>query len=217
VKKILFIVGFCIFICTNLFADNIDIHLQNYYKLQQSAVSLTTYCSNSKVYVCSGIIIKEDNNSTGILTAKHCIVPKIKKIVINDKYVSFKFKRAKDIDVAYIELNHSLLRYNPVKISNYNANKLDYVYFLGYPNKEMFEIGIILWNGIKEQTTVMNSIPGCSGSGVVNQKGELIGILWGSYNIDFFNKKTHIAGITPIELIKPFLIKLKIWNKLRFE
>lgn len=218
-KKLWLLICINLFLISPCFAQ-IDIHLENYYKLQESAVQLIIQFTDKEdvVGVCSGIIITEDEKLTGILTAKHCVPPNIKRIIINHKYIVTRVVKADDIDVAYVEISTSLSRYNPIYISQFNAKKKDYVYFLGYPSRSrMFEIGIVYLSGIKNQYIVMNSINGCSGSGVVNQKGELVGILWGGGEINLFNQKLKMVVITPIKDIKPFLIKLKIWNKLRFE
>jgi hypothetical protein len=217
-KKNVFLFLFCFILISNCFAST-DKILEVYDILNKSAVQLEmcTIEDCSEGYICSGIIIKEDNYSTGILTARHCFEGKnIVKTLINDEYLVVKQELANDIDVAYIEIAQSLLRFNPISIAKYNANEHDYVYYLGYPpEKKMFEIGIVFYNTLKQQIIIMNSIGGCSGSGVVNQNKELIGILWGGDTINWFGQKVDRLAITPIEKIKPFLIKLKIWNQLQ--
>jgi len=202
-------------LCSNVYARDVNVDLEIYYKLKESAVSLSIYDDKGNGYLCSGIIIMENQYSTGILTAKHCIPDNTDKIFINDKYRATKYIVADDIDVAYVELGESLLRGNPIKISSHNAKRNSYVYYMGYPSPgEKFEIGIVTWSGLKSQNVFMDSIPGCSGSGIVNTNSELVGILWGSGDIYYFNTKMHLVGMTPIEKIKPFLIKLKIWNSI---
>lgn len=219
-KKISFAIFLFFIFISNSCANNVNIYLENYYKLQESAVKLTLYFKDEPnlVGTCSGIIIIEDEHSTGILTAKHCVPPNIDKIVVNHKYITRTFQTANDIDVAYVEIHRSLLRYNPITIATSNAKIQDYVAFLGYPSKNyVYEMGIVYLLGIKNHYILMKSIPGCSGSGVINLKGELVGILWGGSLINLFNQKIDMTVMTPIEKIKPFLIKIKVWNKVRFD
>lgn len=217
-RKLWLSVLFVVILCSRVGAVDNQIHLQNYYLLKESAVQLEACLDEkcSSAYICSGIIIKENRYSTGILTAKHCLNHKnIVKILIDGQYEVVRQKVVKDIDVAYVEINTSLLRYNPISISKFNAKRKDNVYFLAYPGlKEKFEIGLIAFSGLKTQYVFVNTIPGCSGAGYINTNGELVGIHWGTMTFGMFGKKIKMGGFTPIEVIKPFLIKCKIWNSI---
>ena len=216
-KKIWLTICISLFLIQPCFAQ-VVVHLENYYKLKESAVSvIIQYKDKQDVEgICSGIIITEDENFTGILTAKHCVDDKnIKRVIINYKYIVNSIVKANNIDVAYLEISTSLLRYNPIYISQSNVKYYDYVYFLGYSKKQIFELGLLIFGTGNNQYAILRSIGGCSGAGIINQKGELVGILWGGGEINWFNQKLEMSVFTPIEKIKPFLIKLKIWNKLR--
>lgn len=189
-----------------------DVDLKNYLRLTESTVSIMTVYEDDTASVCSGIIIIKNQNITGILTAKHCLLGKVKTIYINLIHKTYKYKLAEIIDVAYIELDKSLQYKYPIPIAKYNGKMNDIVYFLGYPSfKEHFQIGTIYFSGFNNFYIFAKALKGCSGSGIINSEGKLVGIVWGSST--FGHLDTTIA--TPIKKIKPFLIKLKIWNKLR--
>ena len=215
-KKLLLILLIVGIFCFNAEATpDLDVHLQNYYLLQESAVSLLII-RDDKVFSCSGIIITEDQNSVGILTAGHCFKGNTTRIIVNEEYVSTTFEIADNVDIGYVELNHSLLRYNPVKIAKANARKGDLVYYLGYPKlAEKYEVGIVTWYEIKNQYMYMVSTKGCSGAGIVNKKGYLVGILWGGTNGTIYGVQAGIVVMTPIERIKPFLVKIGVWDKIK--
>ena len=216
-KKFILAVVFSFLLIGNTYAS-VDKSLEIYDALRESAIQLEM-CTDENCnqgYVCSGIVIKENRYSTGILTARHCFEgKKIVKTLVNGRYKVIKIILADDIDVAYVEIGQSLLRFNPIPIAKFNVKPYNYVYYLGFPSSTpVFEIGIVFYNTLKNQVILMNSKGGCSGSGIVNENKKLVGVLWGRDTIKIFGKEVNRVIMTPIEKIKPFLIKLKIWNSI---
>ncbi|MGD2071872.1 MAG: serine protease [Candidatus Thorarchaeota archaeon] len=213
-KKLL-IVLICAILCIlpyKSYADN-DIHLKNYFTLQESAVSVIIFYKDGSGAFCSGIMITEDENSSGFLTAKHCVEGDIEKILINFKEQVSYYIASPNRDIAYLELDHNLFSYDPIKIASYNAKYKDIVYFLGYPTgNSYFEMGLVAWNTLNNGYIFSKAINGCSGAGAINNRGQLVGILWGIITIG----KIDITIMTSIESIRPFLIQQKLWNKLHF-
>lgn len=207
-KLFLILIFFFIVLIQPIAANSVD--LQNYLILQNAAVSVIVEANDDTGSLCSGIIISKTENFLGILTAKHCMVPNFKQIYING--ISTKnYIVSKDLDVMYIELNINMSYRNPVKLALYNASNNNTIYFLGYPNlKEYFKTGLLKLSVGSTSYISSPAINGCSGAGVINERGELIGILWGTGKI--FGIKYSM--ITPIEPIRIFLRKNKILTSL---
>lgn len=191
----------CLIIVFILFVFNtkIDAKVSNteysYYLLKTSTVSLTIERSNNRYYSCSGIIIKNTEKTSEILTAKHCTEKAI-SITVNGSYYATKIVEAGNIDVAYLTTNRPITFTTPIELNNQNANILSKIYTLGYPaNNERYSIGKILLKIGDSFYSNASVISGCSGSGVINDKGQLIGILWGGNQIDTMSAYIEISHI----------------------
>lgn len=180
-----------------------------YYILKESTVKLFIETTDGYYAGCTGIIVHKDNKSTGILTAGHC-VEDANKIVIDYIYTVSKFIKAKKSDIAYLIIDDVIIHKNRVKISRYNASAGSSIFTLGYPGlNEVYNCAKILSNGLRNVYSNAKVIPGCSGSGVINIRGELIGIIWGGY----FDKETKICSMsifTNIESIRQFLKSINV-------
>lgn len=127
---------------------------------------------------CSGVIIKNTPNESIVLSAKHCIGTAeelyIEAILVDTVGISIYD------DLAYFKLNKMIPNKTAVNISEFVPTKGDLVVTIGYPS-------FILHIGIGEiqiktkdwQIATIHLIPGCSGGGVFNEYGELVGIVWG--------------------------------------
>lgn len=153
---------------------------------------------------CSGVLLKNDKEKTVVLTAKHCI--SLSEELYVESILAKKVGVHVSDDLAYIILNSPVKNKVPVKISTFSANINDTVYMVGYPNKLFTGSGKVYLNSADWQWAEFRSIPGCSGGGIFNDKGELVGILWGTIrgkNVSIFEKLNEIkAFIAENELIK---------------
>ena len=215
-KKLLIIFGIVIgcLISSTSYAEKTD--FENYLVLKESSVSVITVYTDESASSCTGIVIVKDEKKTGILTAKHCVTNKVKNVYIVSDYNYYhasSYKTSKFYDVAYVEINTRLDKQNPIKIASRDAKRKSIVYFLGLlPTGEYFRPGIIGYKSITNVYIFSVALKGCSGAGIINTKGELVGILWGG----FVMGDVELTVMTPIKKIRPFLIKCKIWNKVRF-
>lgn len=211
-KIILFSLLFCLIFTSKIHAeeDSGICSEENYYRLKESTVQL--YIKTSDNYLsCTGIVIYKDEKSTGVLTAQHCTKNAIEistfVIPTGIKYTSFEFYESSKTDVAYVVFNNILRYSSPTPIARYNPRKNDDVYILGYTLfQEIYNCSKIIGIGSEHFYTDATIYPGCSGSGIINEYGELIGILYGHYS----NGKSIFVNLYSI---KRFLRSIKYKGK----
>jgi len=169
-KKTLVLIFLLLLISGNGFANNIE---QPDYKalleVRKTTVEIYGY-SGANISGCSGVLIR----SNIALTAKHCAVGYEEIYVDNHKVKSVIISPSKDIAVLITEEpvgNHV------VKIANKMIDSKQYVFGYGRPFiDDYFIAGIYLRTTHHGALTVGTIIPGCSGAGVFNSKGELVGV-----------------------------------------
>lgn len=127
---------------------------------------------------CSGVVIKNTPTESIVLTAKHCIVYE-KEIFVEDiKIDSVGVSISKDL--GYLRLNKFIPFKTPATLSNYIPHSKDRITGIGYPKGELYITkGKIFLETLDYQMTRMEIVSGCSGGGVFNEDGELIGIILG--------------------------------------
>jgi len=202
IKSILLITTTIVFLFSyNSFADTCNDNA--YYILKDTTVKLSIKRDDG-YYRCTGIIIHEDENSTGILTAQHC-VDDAKEIYIDNQYLVTSIQASHKIDIAYVVIDNVIMHKTAIKMAKWNISVGQSVYTLGYPGwNELYNCGVVMSSNNKCFISSSKAIGGCSGSGVINIRGELVGILWGGYVAE--NKKDdEFSIITHIELIRDFL------------
>ena len=127
---------------------------------------------------CSGVVIKNTTTESIVLTAKHCITPKKELFVENIKIYSVGISVSKDL--AYLKLNKFIPFKTPARLSNYIPHSKDRIAGIGYPKDELYITkGKIFIETLNYQIAKMKVVKGCSGGGVFNEDGELIGIILG--------------------------------------
>lgn len=148
---------------------------------------------------CTGVILENNADKAVILTAKHCIDKKYKifadtlrssKNIISDKY-----------DLALIILSHELVGKTSVVLAKEDVKDHTAIYTIGFPMLEVFiDIGeTLMYNNDGLLVAHMKVIGGCSGGGVFNTKGDLIGI-----NVRAIDN-SRISFFEPLDHIKDFL------------
>lgn len=183
-----------------------------YYIIKSSTVRLNIK-RNNNYSRCTGIIIKQDKNITGILTAQHC-TDEADEIYIDRTDKVTVIKEANNIDVAYIETNNVNRHKQAIKIAKYNITDNQRIYVLGYPSfLEVFSCGNVLTTRTKDFVTSNKLCYGVSGGGAVNFLGELNGIAWGIYTKDINLMCGKKAIITHIEPIRKFLESIEFFKK----
>ena len=152
---------------------------------------------------CSGVVIKNTPTESIVLTAKHCIVSEKELFVESIKIYSVGISVSKDL--AYIKLNKFIPFKTPTRLSNYIPHSKDRITGIGYPKGELYITkGKIFLETLDNQMAKMKIESGCSGGGVFNEDGELIGIMLGY--VPYFN----IAMLTKLQDLHKFIAVNKL-------
>lgn len=186
--------------------EEIEIQLQN------NTVSLTIITTNRSAS-CSGVILTNTFYMAEILTAKHCTSID-GSILINDKYIVKIIQESKSHDLALVTIFEHIPNQRPVIIARENARMGQKVYHFGYPQgKPFFSYGDVLWIGRSDAIVKLHIIGGCSGGGIVDWDGKLVGIaVWKM--IDGYMERFDITGFESLKDIKDFFreIDYKIYK-----
>ena len=147
---------------------------------------------------CSGVVIKEDLNTSYILTAKHCISID-EEIYVENTLVKLVIVSPED-DLAYLITTRRLKNKIPIKIAEYRSMINDKVYLIGYPNFDIYTAsGKVIKKSKDWQYAKFKSVGGTSGGGVFNEDSKLVGILWGGYPFE------PISVFEPLNDVNHFL------------
>lgn len=192
---------------------------KSYYILKESTVKLIMKKEieneGFEYFACTGIIVYKDEVSTGILTSQHCVgwVKKASYVVVDYKFPVSKIYSSKILDIAYLEINKSIRHKNPVDIATYNAQHNELIYTLGYPNiAPLYSCAKVSYSTTAHTYSDAKIVVGCSGSGVINGRGKLVGIFWGAYAIRVGGKQTGDSIMINTESIRKFLYKINKLN-----
>lgn len=168
---------------------------------EKNSVSIMSF--GNGIGRCTGVLIKNDKNGAVILTAKHC-VDVYEETYVDGKSVK-KIGVSIDDDIAYMVISEPLENKEAVTIAKTPVKKDDTVFIYGYPKGDPFiRLGKVMFSNNDHQLARLEVIPGCSGGGVYNEKGELVGIVWGK----LINEKT--AFFEPLKDVKRFLIEANL-------
>jgi len=151
---------------------------------------------------CSGVLIEESRWYSYIITCKHCVGP-TEEILVENIQAAAIFTTVDD-DLALIIVKGKIPEKIPARLAITEPNLGDDLIHVGYPSLELFDsIGKLLRTSKDWHWSSVKSIAGCSGGGVYNIKGELVGILWGGLLF------SNISIYEPLEDIYKFWIKTK--------
>ena len=128
--------------------------------------------------LCSGVIIKNTPKESIVLTAKHCVHDLegfyVNGIPVNDYGVS------KNDDLAWLKINQEIPDKTYAPISLIKPKNDDIIIMTSYPSLVLdIQVGIIAYSTPDWTFAVLDIVHGCSGSGIFNTDGELIGVVWG--------------------------------------
>ena len=170
---------------------------------QAETSSVSIFSLGHSIGRCSGVIVKENETSTHVITAKHCINVSEENYVDNNA-VTFIVTSTND-DLAYLIVNGKLKDKTPAKLATKSVNLGEAVYHIGYPNwnEEIYKaVGNVSRKTKDWVWAELTSRGGCSGGGIFNAEGKLVGILWGGLTFE------PITIFEPLEDIKIFLEKI---------
>lgn len=136
--------------------------------------------------VCTAVLIEKQENMSMLFTAGHCVEDKDRSyMVLSDKpYFVIKKYVSKYSDLAVLFVSGSIADKDPAPITESRLSIGDKLFNFAYPGTIVFK----KTGGFVNEDWIAGSvsfivIPGCSGSGVFNVKGQLEGIAV-SYNRD---------------------------------
>ena len=125
---------------------------------------------------CSGVVIKNTPTESVVLTAKHCLSFDGEMYVQSLEVISVGSSLKSDL--AYVVLDEFIPNKTPVRLSNYLPKSGDKIVAIGFPGSDLYITkGSIFVQTPKEQYAWLEIISGCSGGGVYNTHGELIGLM----------------------------------------
>lgn len=153
--------------------------------------------------ICSGVVIKNDAQNIQVITAKHCS-DVYEEVYVEGIKIDYSIESSSD-DLAILILSSTIPDKSPVQLADRGAKRKEIIYYLGFPNTEVYtRVGVVWLNAIDNSYAFMEIIPGCSGGGVYNEYGELIGIAFAS-----ISGKNKMAIYEPLPDIRKFLREIK--------
>lgn len=177
-KRIMILLALIAFICTVSFAQETE---------EQTKIKnliLTMYNSSVSIFsigrsgsaICSGVVLNNTFNNVKILTAKHCI-DIFEETFVEDVKIDYIITSATD-DLAILVLSEKISNKVAIKMASYNLQRNDFIYHIGFPELDIYpSVGIVFLRASDYSYAKMKVIPGCSGGGAFNDKGELVGIV----------------------------------------
>lgn len=127
--------------------------------------------------VCTGTLIKVVDNTSIILTAKHCIGVSEEVVIENHRVKNIKVSVSQDL--ALLTIEGTIDSKKVAVLSSKNATIKTQIYGLGYANSKDFPlIGKVLVTTNKKKHFVRMIVKGgCSGAGVFTEDLKLIGVV----------------------------------------
>jgi len=167
---------------------------------------------------CTGTVIDNSDNSSTVLTCKHCVEVDRETWVDGQKVT--KILTSSGEDLALLITEGKIEKKEVAKLATDKGKPGDRVYMYGQPGFTVIHErdGKILAFSNDWGFAALDVIPGCSGSGLFNENNEVIGVVWGAYTeqerkskklfkLDMFEE--HSIGIfTPLDKVNYFLDKL---------
>jgi len=164
-------------------------------KIRSHSVSLISEFENGGIGYCTGVVLKNTEEESVVLTAKHCVSDN-QTIYVGDIKSEYYVTATID-DLALVYFGAYLNNKTPVKIAQ-DAKINQSVYHIGYPpSGELISNGYISSITSQNGYTDLYSIGGCSGGGIFDIEGNIVGTLWGG------NKTLTV--FEPLNDIKSFL------------
>lgn len=169
---------------------------------EDSAVSIMGI-SDTMGETCSGVVIKNDDEQTIVVTAKHCCSDEY-TLYVEDNPVIKIYKSKKD-DIAVLIVKNKIIDKVPISFYKSNPRFNEALYIVGYPNLIKYEsYGTFLYYiGTKYFYINLDIVAGCSGGPVYTVSHELIGI-----GVASLRYNEHIGVVVPVKRIFNFIDQL---------
>jgi S1-C subfamily serine protease len=155
---------------------------------------------------CTGTVIANTEENTAVLTCKHCIEVDKEFTVENQKVK--KIISIPNEDIAYLVMNEPFKDKEAAPIAKEDVVEGAKVLMYGQPGYTIkhAKTGEVLYYTDDWGFAKLDVIAGCSGSGLFNEKGELVGVVWGAYSEGGGDEFAQLFGGdkgTPIGIFEP--------------
>lgn len=160
----------------------------------------------------TGIIVKITEDFTYILTNKH-VAPIGANIYVHENNTYYNVEVLKNSafqDLSIVRFNGKLSGKKVIRgFANHKIQEKIYSVGMYLTNYYIYTEGTVAGiSNDKKLLVNLPSAPGCSGSGIFNSKGEVVGLLYAGYVIGIFSPDTSKALCVPSSAIKVFLREL---------
>lgn len=171
--------------------------------VSKSSVSVIQVFDTGGLTYCTGTLISNEEKEPVVITAKHCLSNMSNEIYVDGVSATAYFHDT-NFDIAFIYLSEKIEGKEPIKLATKEAKLRELVFVFAYPPKHdpYIDVGIVNLKTGKNHYAKLKVFGGCSGGGVYNIKGELVGVLWGSVG--------DMMIFTPVSEIKNILLKNNI-------
>lgn len=154
--------------------------------------------------VCNGVVLKNADHYATVLTAGHCLIPGDYQYYVENQKAYFSFKSEK-YDLAFIYVTNRLDNKESAKLSDRSIQFNEAIYFVGdVVGEQVDRMGRVI-STIFDDISTLSVRRGCSGGGVWNDSGELVGILTTGYFLNDRITYSNLAGSESMSHIRSFL------------
>lgn len=203
-KILLLIILISSLICSIAIADEVPEVLK--VVMRYSTVQIMSYGREGGTGICSGVVIENESSYSAVLTAKHCISVDEEVYVEDTKSLYISTSTTEDLAVI---ISPHIPNKQVAEFAKYSSRIGDTVYHLGYPFLEEYtSMGKIKRINSDYQYGDFSVIHGCSGGGVFNSDGQLVGTVWGFIQKGLFSSE-GLSIFEPLRDIKKFLDIIK--------
>lgn len=181
----------------------------DYLYLKSITVEISTIDrKNNRQSGGTGVVVKEDGYYTYILTNAHVAGDFLEEpeIYIHDNLGKLKSELIAyhdEVDLALIKVDRLLFGKQPVK-GFAQAKPQDRVFLVGHNLGRLYTYGEGVFAGYQDDSSLIQ-IPtmfGNSGSGVINQNGELVSMIWGLNGVGMTYIHSHGLAVDYDDIIE---------------
>lgn len=151
------------------------------YKTVMSAIDSSVhyraaYKENGLKYyrTCTGVVLENQKDFSVVVTAKHCIADD--SIIYIEDITAKKVIKHKTRDLALVILDKRIPYKTIVKQPTQKHLLFEQIFYVGFPGKTFYSQGTTSIQTYTRDAGILTIVSGCSGGGVFNTSGELIGI-----------------------------------------
>lgn len=201
-KKIIISLVFLFLFSSNIFALEKQL-------VDKSSVHILIYseANPDQSRACSGVVINNQTAYATVLTAKHCVGQNVSYFV--EEYPALVVTISEKEDLAFLYVPFNIKGKISATVAKQGLFLNQQVYLLGKLTLgDYWQKGRTFIPLLNFDIVILNSRQGCSGGGVWNEKGELVGILVAGLG----KNESPISVIMNLKKVKVFLNEIGDWR-----